>query len=171
VRRSTAHAMEVGVSVARRCMWRRDTFNWRDANTASNPVAAENYLQHAEHYFRLMAVAQTEQLGARPATFEPQDVPLQKTWTIATISMACPIASALRSSKRGKPSATKPMVPPRLLRNRTRNDNAGLGVKSRRLSAVARAPASISARFPSAQRTGSGANSWPASSLRCGSCR
>ena len=34
----------------------------RDANTASNPVAAENYLQHAEHYFRLMAVAQAEQL-------------------------------------------------------------------------------------------------------------
>src|SRR3984957_4072426 len=34
----------------------------RDANTANNPVAAENYLQHAEHYFRLMAVAQAEQL-------------------------------------------------------------------------------------------------------------
>jgi hypothetical protein len=34
----------------------------RDANTASNPVAAENYLQHAEHYFRLMAGAQAEQL-------------------------------------------------------------------------------------------------------------
>ena len=34
----------------------------RDANTASNPVAAENSLQHAEHYFRSMAVAQTEQL-------------------------------------------------------------------------------------------------------------
>jgi hypothetical protein len=34
----------------------------RDANTASNPVAAENYLQHAEHYFRLMATAQAEQL-------------------------------------------------------------------------------------------------------------
>jgi hypothetical protein len=33
----------------------------RDANTASNPVAAENYLQHAEHYFRLMAAAQAEQ--------------------------------------------------------------------------------------------------------------
>jgi hypothetical protein len=25
----------------------------RDANTAGNPVAAENYLQHAEHYFRV----------------------------------------------------------------------------------------------------------------------
>src|SRR5580704_3678542 len=34
----------------------------RDAHTANNPVAAENYLQHAEHYFRLMAVAQAEQL-------------------------------------------------------------------------------------------------------------
>jgi Domain of unknown function (DUF4167) len=37
----------------------------RDANTASNPVAAENYLQHAEHYFRLMAAAQVEQLEGR----------------------------------------------------------------------------------------------------------
>jgi Domain of unknown function (DUF4167) len=34
----------------------------RDANTAGNPVAAENYLQHAEHYFRLIAAAQAEQL-------------------------------------------------------------------------------------------------------------
>ena len=37
----------------------------RDANTASNPVAAENYLQHAEHYFRLIAAAQAAQ-------FQPQ---------------------------------------------------------------------------------------------------
>jgi hypothetical protein len=34
----------------------------RDANTASNPVAAESYLQHAEHYFRLISTAQAEQL-------------------------------------------------------------------------------------------------------------
>ena len=33
----------------------------RDANTASNFVAAENYLQHAD-YFRLMAAAWAEQL-------------------------------------------------------------------------------------------------------------
>ena len=31
----------------------------RDAHTAGNPVSAENYLQHAEHYFRLIAAAQT----------------------------------------------------------------------------------------------------------------
>jgi hypothetical protein len=30
----------------------------RDAHTSGNPVAAENYLQHAEHYFRLIAAAQ-----------------------------------------------------------------------------------------------------------------
>ncbi len=30
----------------------------RDAHSASNPVAAENYLQHAEHYFLLIAAAQ-----------------------------------------------------------------------------------------------------------------
>ena len=32
----------------------------RDAHTGNNPVAAENYLQHAEHYFRLIAAAQAQ---------------------------------------------------------------------------------------------------------------
>jgi hypothetical protein len=30
----------------------------RDAHTGGNPVQAENYLQHAEHYFRLIAAAE-----------------------------------------------------------------------------------------------------------------
>src|SRR5271166_4930294 len=30
----------------------------RDAHAGNDPVAAENYLQHAEHYFRLIAAAQ-----------------------------------------------------------------------------------------------------------------
>ena len=30
----------------------------RDAHTSGNSVAAENYLQHAEHYFRLISAAQ-----------------------------------------------------------------------------------------------------------------
>src|SRR5580692_2179393 len=42
----------------------------RDAHTSSDPVAAENYLQHAEHYFRLIAAAQAaqqqQQNGSRP---------------------------------------------------------------------------------------------------------
>src|SRR5476649_2761245 len=37
----------------------------RDAHTGGDPVAAENYLQHAEHYFRLIATAQTAQLQAQ----------------------------------------------------------------------------------------------------------
>ena len=37
----------------------------RDAHTSGDPVAAENYLQHAEHYFRLIASAQAAQLQAQ----------------------------------------------------------------------------------------------------------
>jgi hypothetical protein len=33
----------------------------RDANTSGDRVAAENYLQHAEHYYRLLAAAQAQQ--------------------------------------------------------------------------------------------------------------
>lgn len=32
----------------------------RDANSAGDRVMAENYLQHAEHYFRLMGAAQAQ---------------------------------------------------------------------------------------------------------------
>lgn len=32
----------------------------RDANASGDHVAAENYLQHAEHYFRLMAAVQAQ---------------------------------------------------------------------------------------------------------------
>jgi hypothetical protein len=37
----------------------------RDANAAGDRVAAENYLQHAEHYWRIMAVSQPQQ-GYQP---------------------------------------------------------------------------------------------------------
>ncbi len=48
----------------------------RDAHTSGDPVAAENYLQHAEHYFRLIAAAQAAQLAAQgrpPGEPEPDD--------------------------------------------------------------------------------------------------
>lgn len=39
----------------------------RDAQSSGDPVAAESYLQHAEHYFRLIASAQQAQMGhSRP---------------------------------------------------------------------------------------------------------
>jgi hypothetical protein len=37
----------------------------RDAHTGGDPIAAENYLQHAEHYFRLIAAAQAAQALAQ----------------------------------------------------------------------------------------------------------
>src|ERR1700691_4576046 len=36
----------------------------RDAYTGNDPVAAENYLQHAENYFRLMGAAEAAQFRA-----------------------------------------------------------------------------------------------------------
>jgi hypothetical protein len=38
----------------------------RDAQSSGDPVAAENYLQHAEHYFRLIAAAQEQFRQANP---------------------------------------------------------------------------------------------------------
>src|SRR3954469_2710637 len=32
----------------------------RDAQSSGDPVLAENYLQHAEHYFRIVATAQAQ---------------------------------------------------------------------------------------------------------------
>jgi hypothetical protein len=38
----------------------------RDAQSSGDPVAAENYLQHAEHYFRLIAAAQEQFRQTQP---------------------------------------------------------------------------------------------------------
>ncbi len=55
----------------------------RDAHTGGDPVAAENYLQHAEHYFRLIAAAQAAQAlaqsgqharPAKPTEFDEDEV-------------------------------------------------------------------------------------------------
>ncbi len=43
----------------------------RDAHTSSDPVAAENYLQHAEHYFRLIAAAQAAQAQQQSGVSRP----------------------------------------------------------------------------------------------------
>src|ERR671925_1644427 len=41
----------------------------RDARSSGDPVAAENYLQHAEHYYRIIAAAQ-EQLRQQYGTYQ-----------------------------------------------------------------------------------------------------
>lgn len=49
IRGSAAHVYEKYLQLA------------RDANSAGDRVMAENYLQHAEHYYRLMSASQTQQ--------------------------------------------------------------------------------------------------------------
>jgi hypothetical protein len=48
----------------------------RDAQSSGDPVSAENYHQHAEHYFRLIAAAQ-EHLRQTQPSFYPQQQPGQ----------------------------------------------------------------------------------------------
>src|SRR6476620_11885943 len=43
----------------------------RAAHTGGDPVAAENYLQHAEHYFRLIATVQAAQALAHSGQQRP----------------------------------------------------------------------------------------------------
>ena len=44
----------------------------RDAQTSGDPVMAESYLQHAEHYYRLIAAAQLAQQQAQSGYVRPQ---------------------------------------------------------------------------------------------------
>src|SRR6266550_2013512 len=46
----------------------------RDAQGSGDPVAAENYYQHAEHYFRLIAAAQ-EQFRQQNPYYRPEGEP------------------------------------------------------------------------------------------------
>lgn len=52
----------------------------RDAQTSGDPVMAESYLQHAEHYFRLIAAAQqAQQQGQGAYSRMPGDVLVEET--------------------------------------------------------------------------------------------
>jgi hypothetical protein len=44
----------------------------RDANAQGDRVAAENYLQHAEHYYRIMATTQVQQQQYQQRGQQPQ---------------------------------------------------------------------------------------------------
>jgi Domain of unknown function (DUF4167) len=47
----------------------------RDARSSGDPVAAENYYQHAEHYFRLIAAAQEQFRQNQPAPRTENEMP------------------------------------------------------------------------------------------------
>jgi hypothetical protein len=47
----------------------------RDAQSSGDPIAAENYYQHAEHYFRLIAAAQEQFRLNNPHLPRPEETP------------------------------------------------------------------------------------------------
>src|ERR1700678_1194 len=47
----------------------------RDARSSGDPVAAENYYQHAEHYFRLIAAAQENLRQNQPSYYQQPGQP------------------------------------------------------------------------------------------------
>lgn len=51
----------------------------RDAQSSGDPVAAENYYQHAEHYFRLIATAQEQFRQNNPQFYRPENEPRNDT--------------------------------------------------------------------------------------------
>lgn len=70
----------------------------RDSNSMGDRVMAENYLQHAEHYFRIMAAAQAQQAqwqaqqaaqkaangtGDQPSMQQGAGAPSQATFSLA----------------------------------------------------------------------------------------
>src|SRR5438552_7584310 len=50
----------------------------RDARSSGDPVAAENYYQHAEHYFRLIAAAQEQFRQNQPQPRTDNEMPTQE---------------------------------------------------------------------------------------------
>ena len=47
----------------------------RDAQSSGDPIASENYYQHAEHYFRLIAAAQEQLRQSQPYYQQQQQAP------------------------------------------------------------------------------------------------
>src|SRR3954451_4019015 len=45
----------------------------RDSQASGDPVSAENYYQHAEHYFRLIAAAQEQFRQTNPQFYRPEN--------------------------------------------------------------------------------------------------
>ena len=50
----------------------------RDARSSGDPVAAENYYQHAEHYFRLIAAAQEQFRQNQPQPRTDNEMPARR---------------------------------------------------------------------------------------------
>ena len=58
-------------------MLRKNTSSWPATPPSGDPVAAENYYQHAEHYFRLIAAAQEQFRQNQPQPRTENEMPAE----------------------------------------------------------------------------------------------
>ena len=96
----------------------------RDARSSGDPVAAENYYQHAEHYFRLIAAAQEQLRQNQPQPRVDNEISTEEGDDEAKI---------IRTS--GKSPASSPQQPQPFMR-----DNGQPQLPTRPASAAARTP-------------------------------
>jgi len=78
----------------------------RDAHSSGDPVMAESYLQHAEHYFRLIAAAQLAQQQAQNGFMRAPDQAEQEEDMTRTISGLWTDSHPPRSVRSPSPSST-----------------------------------------------------------------
>ena len=75
----------------------------RDAQSSGDPVAAENYYQHAEHYFRLIAAAQEQFRQTQPyyqrAAISAATLPTTATTTATATSPPSAASRSRRASR------------------------------------------------------------------------
>lgn len=88
----------------------------RDAQSSGDPVMAESYLQHAEHYFRLIAAAQQAQQTPfgynRPAgEIEAEDVDDEDDFVSIPDRFASPV------ERMNQPQPNQPYTPPQPAQN------------------------------------------------------
>ena len=88
----------------------------RDARSSGDPVAAENYYQHAEHYFRLIAAAQEQFRQNQPQPRTDNEMPPPRKATTraraSRISARSP-ASSRSSNSRSCRATTISAIQPR----------------------------------------------------------
>ena len=72
----------------------------RDAQSSGDPVAAENYYQHAEHYFRLIAAAQEQFRQSQPYGYQQGAISAATSaMTATTMAMNSRRRRAIRTAR------------------------------------------------------------------------
>jgi Domain of unknown function (DUF4167) len=103
----------------------------RDAQSSGDPVMAESYLQHAEHYFRLIAAAQQaqQQFGYnRPAgELEPEDTEEDDDFVSIPDRFASPV-ERLNTQPQPQPNQPYPQPQPQRTNN---NGDPGFAERER----------------------------------------